>query len=205
MNIQLLSATELAKAARIVATALNRTDIVSVNSSLRADLVAAIGTLPETLAAQAADAAVAEGIRKAAVSSRNETRKQVRDLMTRVRKALEAGFASKEQYDICGFHYPATPAALYIPHDPSDLAVVGYSNNANRGRFKGNNKPNSVNYEIWRRQHAAGQWIFLRSVSKQSFIDTPVTPGQTYEYRVRAVARQAVSNFSNTAVVYGSP
>ncbi len=31
----------------------------------------------------------------------------------------------------------------------------------------------------------------------------PVTPGQYYEYKVRAAAPKSVSNFSNSAVVYG--
>jgi hypothetical protein len=60
-----------------------------------------------------------------------------------------------------------------------------------------------VSYEIWRRQGDSGQWQLQRSISKQGFVETGVTPGQYYEYKVRAVAKRAISNFSNSAVVYG--
>jgi hypothetical protein len=123
--------------------------------------------------------------------------------MSQVQKALAAAFAPKEQYDLCNFDFPATPVGAYIPQDPTDLAVTGSSNRTNSGRFKGNNRTNSVHFEVWRRAGDSGQWIYIRTVSKQKFVDSPVTPGQYYEYKVRAVARQAVSNFSNSAIVYG--
>jgi hypothetical protein len=167
------------------------------------DLLAEIGTLPEILANKAADVLTAEGQRKASISERDQVRRQLETLISKVRRALAAGFAPKEQYDLCNLNYPSNPAAAYIPNDPSDLSVVGSSNSTNRARFSGNNKNNFVHYEIWRRVGDTGQWTFLRSISKQSFVDSPVTPGQYYEYKVRTVAKQGVSNFSNSALVYG--
>lgn len=91
----------------------------------------------------------------------------------------------------------------YEAQNPTNLSVFGYSNGINRGKFSGNNKRGRVVYEIWRRQGDTGGWLLHATTKKQSFTDTPVTPGQYYEYRVRAVAAKSVSHFSNPAVVYG--
>jgi hypothetical protein len=60
-------------------------------------------------------------------------------------------------------------------------------------------------YEIWRRHGDEGPWGIIATTRKQAFADTPVTPGQYYEYKVRAVAAKSTSNYSNSAVVYGAP
>ena len=86
---------------------------------------------------------------------------------------------------------------------PSDLAVEGFSNQENRGRFRGNNASGTVVYEVWRREGDEGPWGLRMAVKKQSFTDAGVTPGQYYEYRVRAVAATNMSGWSNSAVVYG--
>ena len=77
------------------------------------------------------------------------------------------------------------------------------SNGVNKLRFDGNNGWSRIQYEIWRREGRSGSWMLLSTTSKQSFTDTPVVPGQFYEYKVRALAATAVSAFSGTAVVYG--
>jgi hypothetical protein len=41
------------------------------------------------------------------------------------------------------------------------------------------------------------------SIIKLRFAELDVTPGQYYEYKVRARAAKNVSLFSNSAVVYG--
>lgn len=203
MNIRTLGDNDLSDFADNVSDQLTGPDIVAIDSNVRADLVTAIGTLPATLATQTATAAVAEGTRKAAVSSKNETRSQLIGLMSQVRDALRAGLATKKQYDICGFDYPLTQPVPYVPQDPTDLSAFGYSNGINRGRFTGNNRSGLVHYEIWRRQGDDGPWMLHSTAKRQTFTDTPVTPGQYYEYRVRVVASKSVSNFSNSAVVYG--
>jgi hypothetical protein len=63
-----------------------------------------------------------------------------------------------------------------------------------------------VGRDLWRRQGDEGDWGFLTLTKKQRSTDTPVKPGQYYEYKVRAVAANgAVSPWSNSAVVYGAP
>ena len=203
MTLRTLGDNDLSDFAKNVVDLLTGSNITAVDTNVRADLVTAIGTLPATLATQTAAAAVAEGARKAAVSSKNETRNLLIALMSQVRDALRAGLAPKKQYDVCGFDYPLTQPVPYVPQDPTDLSAFGYSNGINRGRFTGNNRSGLVHYEIWRRQGDEGPWMLHSTAKRQTFVDTPVTPGQYYEYRVRAVAAKSISNFSNSAVVYG--
>ena len=107
-------------------------------------------------------------------------------------------------YDRCQFNFPKAKSTV-IANDPTELTAVGTSNGVNTLTFKGNNKSGSVVYEIWRRQGDEGSWGIIGNTKKQTYADTPVTPGQYYEYKVRAVAAKSTSNFSNSAVVYGAP
>ena len=203
MNFRTLKENDLSDFATNVSAQLAGTCITAIDSNVRTDLVTAIGTLPATLATQTAAAAVAESNRMAAVSTKNLTRTQIVALMSQVRDALKAGLAPKDQYDKCGFDYPITQPVPYIPQDPTNLSAAGFSNGINKGKFKGNNRNGLVTYEIWRRQGDEGLWGILATTKRQNFVDTPVTPGQYYEYKIRAVAARSASNFSNSAVVYG--
>ena len=58
-------------------------------------------------------------------------------------------------------------------------------------------------YEIWRRQGDSGEWGLHATTGPGMFEDTPVKPGQYYEYKVRATSGGAVSEFSQSAVAYG--
>ncbi len=203
MNFRRITESELADLADNVATLLGGNELTAIDANLRSDLAMAIGSLPTTLESRTAAAAVAESARKAAVSSRNETRTQLHGVMSQVRNALKTGLAPKEQYDLCGFDYPDAPSK-YIAVDPTNLSAFGYSNGVNQLRFEGNNKPGRVTYEIWRRQGDSGEWRLHAATKRQSYLDSGVTPGQYYEYRVRARAASTVSNYSNSAVVYGT-
>jgi hypothetical protein len=204
MDYRKLSQEALATFTRNIATLLGGTELAAIDSNVRSDLTTAIGTLPATLSTQVADVMTTEEWRKAKVSARNQTQQQIYALLTQVRNALKTGIAPREQFDLCGFDFPAVPVGSYIPRDPGDLAVTGFSNGVNKGGFSGNNTASRVHYEIWRRQGDSGSWELRTVVRKQKFIDTPVSPGQYYEYKVRAVAARAMSNFSNSAVVYGA-
>ncbi len=203
MNFRTLSENDLSDFAANVATLLGGTQITAIDTNVRADLVTAIGAKPANLADQTAAAAGLEGTRKAAVSTKNMTRAEIIALMSQVRDALKAGLASKTQYDLCGFNYPVISSDIYVAQDPSGLSAFGFSNGVNKIRFSGNNKRGSVVYEVWRRHGDTAPWALHSTTKKQSFTDTPVMPGQYYEYKVRAAAAKSISNFSNSAVVYG--
>jgi hypothetical protein len=204
MSIRDLSDNDLADVATRVAGLLAGTELSAIDSHVRAELITAFGTLPADLAAQTAAAADQDSGKIAAVSVKNSTRFAVLSLFGRVRDALKSGLAPKEQFDLCDLEYPGTPRAKqYIAQDPTKMTVVGFSNGINKGTFQGNNPSNRVTYEIWRREGDSGAWHQHALTKRQSFTDKGITPGQYYEYRVRAVAAQTESNFSNSAAVYG--
>jgi hypothetical protein len=203
MDFRRLNKTQLADFAKNIKEILAGPELSAIDSNVKAGLLAALGTLPEILAEQAAEALIAEGLRKAAVSAKNGTRAVLTDLLVQIRNTLKATAAPKGQFVLCNFDYPFTPLSMFVPDDPTDLSVTGSLNGVNRGRFAGHNTPGRATYEIWRRAGRDGQWLIHTTTKRQSFIDRPVTPGQFYEYRIRAVAARAVSNFSNSAIVYG--
>lgn len=203
MKIRELSDNDLADVATRVVTLLAGTELSAIESHVRANLIAAFGTLPADLSARTAAQADADSEKIAATSLKNFTRDEILVLLGRVSNALKLGLAPKEQFDLCSLSYPATRSGKYVALDPTKLSVVGFSNGVNQGQFVGNNTRNLVTYEIWRREGDTGTWHMHATIKQQRFTDTGVTPGQYYEYRVRAVAAQTISNFSNSAVVYG--
>ena len=203
MNIRQMTDNDLADLATRVVGLLGGTELSAIESHVRAELVTVFGTLPADLAAQTAAQAEVDSEKIAATSVKNSTRAQVIETLVRVQNALKMGLAPKDQFDLCGLNYPNTRSKVYVAADPSELSAVGFSNGVNKGKFAGNNKTGNVVYEIWRREGDEGPWMKHLLTKKQTFTDIGVTPGQYYEYRVRAVAAQTVSNFSNSAVVYG--
>ncbi len=60
-----------------------------------------------------------------------------------------------------------------------------------------------IRFEIWRRHGDTVDWYLHTTTGERGFDDSPVEPGQYYEYKVRAVRGGAVSEFTPSAVVYG--
>jgi hypothetical protein len=203
MNYRQMNAGMTADFAENVATLLGGTELSAIDAGVRTDLLTLIGTLPADLAAAQADVLVQQDQAVASVSARNDIKADLDTVLGQVAANLRAGLAPKEQFDLCGFDYPFGLRSRVIPVAPTDLSAFGTSNGLNTGRFTGNNKPQSVQYEIWRREGDEGPWMLLKITGKQSFSDSPVTPGQYYEYKVRAKAATESSEFSGTAVVYG--
>jgi hypothetical protein len=203
MNFRRLNQIDLADFAANLAVLLAGTELTAIEANVRAAILAAMGTLPDQLADATAEAAVAEDTKRAAVSRRNAINEAIDAIVVQVREQLKAGTAPKQQFDLCGFDYPFTRPSRYIAGDPTDLSVSGLSIGLNTGVFNGNNIAGRVTYEIWRRLSKTGDWTIVGTTRKQKFTDTPVKPGQFYEYKVRAVAARSVSHFSNPAVIYG--
>jgi hypothetical protein len=204
MKISDLTPEQLAQFSENVATLLGGTSLTAIDAAVRADLLTALGTNPADLIAADTDALVQFAQSKAATASRNVIVDTTAGVMRNVRDFLIAGNAPKEQFDLCLFDYPFGPKSAIIAQIPSNLGVIGYSNQVIKGQFTGNNKSGTVVYEIWRREGDEGAWGLHLQTKKQSFSDPGVTPGQYYEYKVRAVAARNASDFSNTSVAYGA-
>ncbi len=88
---------------------------------------------------------------------------------------------------------------LPTPSAPSVKATTGSINQVTFGEAGGD-----VGYEIWRRHGDTVDWYLHATTSEPAFSDVEVKPGQYYEYKVRAVRGDSVSEFSPSAVAYGA-
>lgn len=142
-----------------------------------------------------------ETLLRSVYASRKRRQPQIVSKLSNVLKHLTAKRATDADLELCGFKTRKTWTRV-IAQDPGDLVVTGSETGVNKLRFKGNNRRNSVRYEVYRRKSPADEWTFLGLTPQQSFVDKPVVPGQFYEYKVRALASTTTSNFSDSAVVY---
>lgn len=107
-------------------------------------------------------------------------------------------------YDVIGFDPPADTRSIITPSTPTELAATGFSNGINQLTFRGNNATGTVTYVIEAKIGDTAPYVLIGTCSSQKFKHAEVTPGQFYQYRVRAQSgRGIVSDWSNEAVVYG--
>lgn len=203
MKLENLDGNELADMAENLAELLAGSELSSIEEHVRAELIALLGTKASLLATQTAAAQAIDFEKQAAFAARDMTYSEIIEWVRRVRDLLKAGRAVDAQFDLAGFNSPVRRGNAYRASDPTDVAAVGFSNGINELRYTGNNRHGLVVYEIWRRTGRESEWQKHDLTRKQSYHDHGVTPGQYYEYRVRAVAAQNTSGFSNTTVVYG--
>ena len=83
---------------------------------------------------------------------------------------------------------------------PAGVSAVATGPQVNRIEFSGED---GLTYEIWRRHGDTVDWYLHTTVAEGAFDDPGVTPGQYYEYKVRAIRGEEASDFSESVVVYG--
>lgn len=194
----------LASFSRNIAERLAAHEVVCLDNALADDLAAMLAPLNTSYEANIDASLESVAAKQAATAAKASDRAQIIEVLTTVFTYLKATDGSPTDFEICLFDYPKAPTTV-IPSAPTNLVAHGTSNGVNTLTFTGNNKPGDVTYEVWRRRGDTADWGVLGLTRKQSYIDMPVTPGEYYEYKVRAVAAKTMSAFSNTAVVYGTP
>ena len=88
------------------------------------------------------------------------------------------------------------------PPAPAALSATALAGAVNKIEFVG--AGSGVSFEIWRRHGDTVDWYLHATVTEPRLADAEVKPGQYYEYKVRAVRGDSVSEFSPSAVVYGA-
>jgi hypothetical protein len=204
MNFRKLTDSELVDFAKNVGQKLSDHKIECLDNAVADGLAAALAPINTSFEAKIEESAESEAATQAINAQKRSQRAQVEKKLGTIQDFLTANEGPEADYDQCGFNFPKAKSTV-IANDPTGLTAVGTSNGVNTLAFKGNNKSGSVVYEIWRRQGDEGAWGIIAATKKQTYADTPVTPGQYYEYKVRAKAAKSVSNYSNSAVVYGAP
>lgn len=130
--------------------------------------------------------------------------KTVLDLHTDVRLLMAGSNSLNSEYEALGYDAPDTTRTAVVPNRPTDLVVTAYLPGVNTGKFKGNNKSQSVTYVVECKIGDTAPFVIVVTTTSQKFRHEGIVAGQFYEYRVRAQsARGVVSDWSNHFVVYG--
>jgi len=144
-----------------------------------------------------------EAQKSAKVSEAQERRLRLLRIMTESKYAMRSVGSPDDEYEALGYDPPADPRSRVKPKTPSGLAATGFSNGVNGLKWKGNNVSGRVLFLI--EANSGDGWFMIGSTRKIKFSHKGVTPGQPYEYRVRAEAtRGQVSAWSNKAAVYAT-
>ncbi|HMT09199.1 MAG TPA: hypothetical protein PKA82_14440 [Pyrinomonadaceae bacterium] len=204
MDYRKLSDAELVDFSRNVKTSLDGGLVTGLDPAIATDLARLLDPLNISFETAIEDSVVRDAAKKTAFADKQTLREDIKLILAKVRNNLVAAECPRRSYEACGFNYPKPPTTI-LAEAPTDLAAAGTSNGVTRLQFFGNNKVGTVVYEMWRRAGDDGEWGVLGVTKKQTYIDSPVTPGQFYEYKVRAVAATNTSHFSNSAVIYGAP
>src|SRR5690242_17188164 len=99
MDFRKLNAGELSVFGKNLLSRLEGDDLPAIGVSFRAELAAAIGTLPDEIKETAEMAHYAEAVRQAAIANQHLLMDRLCVVLSRVRLALKVGRAAKGQYD----------------------------------------------------------------------------------------------------------
>ena len=111
--------------------------------------------------------------------------------------------SASNEYDALGLDPPVKGRTPVKPQRPLQLSVTGTSNGVAELRYKGNNNPGRVTYQIWARIGGTGPFHIIGFSRRQRFKHTGAKPGIPILYRVRAqAARDQFSAWSNEATIY---
>jgi hypothetical protein len=163
-------------------------------------LAAELGALSASFLAKIATSQTLTKQLRSANSEKRDDRMETDEKLGNVLAKLIAAQGSEADFDICGFSYRKKWTRV-VAQQPDRLSVTDKGGGVNEIKYRGNNTPNSVNYEIHRRSGKNGEWALLTVVTKQSYVDTLDNPGTHYEYKVRAAASSNTSSFSGVGAV----
>jgi hypothetical protein len=203
MNPRHLSRPEVVDFARNAAAAVAAGKIAGITPAEAADLVAALNAATDKLAESDQKVVAARAAYHEATQNASVDEADVIKILTTLKFKMRGLHSSASEYKAAGFDPPADPTNRIEPVAPTNLSAAGFFNGLNRLKYRGNNPPGTVIYTIEGRTSLTAEYSIVGSTHKQSFKHAPVTPGQFYQYRVRAEATSGlVSEWSNEAVVY---
>lgn len=203
MDFRRLSDADLVDAAKNVEQQLIAHNVDGIDNTLADALAATLTALNPPFETVIENSVVQTAEKQSVIADKQTMRDELLAKLATVRNYLVAAESPKKAYEVCGFTFPKVRSTV-VANDPSDLAGEGRSNGVNYLKWNGNNRTGTVVYEIWRRYGDGLPFVLHGTTRKQVYQDSPVQPGGEYTYKVRAVAATNTSNFSNTALIYGS-
>ncbi len=202
MNPRSLSRPAVVDFARNAAKALADGKITGISPAEAAEMAATLTTATDKLAASDEKVDSTRSAYHEATEEASVDEAGVVNILTGLKFKMRGVHSTADEYKAAGFDPPARSKRV-DPETPTNLSATGYSNGVNRLKYRGNNPAGTVIYTIQARPSLTDEWAIIGSTHKQSFKHTPVSPGQFYQYRVRADASIGrTSAWSNETVVY---
>ena len=125
-------------------------------------------------------------------------------LLSELRLAMRSVRTPSNVYDAVGLTPPSETRTVVVPNTPEHLTAESFGHTVNLLTFIGNNPSGSVTYTVEAKIGDTAGYVMIGTTSNQKFRHTGVTPGEFYQYHVRAQSgRGLVSEWSNEAVAYG--
>ncbi len=202
-NYRRLSDADLVDYLKNMADRLANHKVECFDNALSDDLAAALEPIANVYETVTEEAVSVDTLKQSVTATKATTREQALELISNVHSYLKSKHGGPSDYEILGFNFPKQGSRI-IAQRPDQLTATATSYGVVFLKFRGNNKPGNVFYEIWRRQGDEGPWTPHLMTKRQRAQDSPVTPGQYYEYKVRAVAATNTSEFSDSVVIYGA-
>jgi hypothetical protein len=156
------------------------------------------------LAAANLTATEARSAAQAATLTALNAQETVLKLLSELKFAMRGVDSPAVDYEALGLDPPDTVRSIVQPNAPTDLVGIRYSDHTNQLTWRGNNSSGSVAYIIEAKIGDTAPYVMVGTCTAQKFKHTGVTPGEFYEYRVKAQsARGIASEYSNLVVLYG--
>lgn len=129
----------------------------------------------------------------------------VRLIVQNIKDAMKSVNSLGSEYVALGYDMPVFTRQTVIPQTPTGLAAAGTSNGVNTLSFVSHNTSGTVTFQIEAKIGDTAPYVLVGTTQEQRWKHLGVTPGEFYQYRVRAqAARNVFSDWSNEAVVYGA-
>ena len=159
-----------------------------------------------SLAAANLNAVEARAASEEATFLAQQAQEVVLKLLSELKFSMKGVDSPGNDYEALGFDPPDTVRSPVQPQRPTELSATGFSFGVNELTWRGNNPSGSVTYVIECKIGDTAPYVIVGTCTAQKFKHTGVTPGQFYQYHVRAqAARNNVSDWSDEVVVYGAP
>ena len=202
MNPRQLSRPEVVDFARNAIKALEDGKITGLSPAEAAELAATLSAATDKLATSDQKVVATRSAYREATEDASVDKADVIGILTGLKFRMRGTGAGPDEYKAAGFDPPAGTKRV-DPETPGNLSATGYANGVNRLKYRGNNPAGAMIYTVQARTSLTTEWAIIGSTHKQSFKHEPVSPGQFYQYRVRADATNGrTSDWSNETVVY---
>jgi hypothetical protein len=150
-----------------------------------------------------ADQAAKDAAAEAATAKLTATRKEGNKLLSLNKMTMRSNQVKDDKFAELGFGTDDSVDTPVAPLTPAELSVQGFSNGANKLKFKRNGNKQHTIFNVEAKIGNAPNFVIVGTTTTTNFNHENQTPGVKVVYRVRAQRSGGeFSEYSNEAVVY---